>query len=497
MIRSLSSRPWASWLFLGALGFIVVRSLTHLSRSPDEFNFGGEWDALITAKQYVLHSVFENNFLSFSASYDPVKQHVDVWRYTHYPLFQYLPTIILARYFNATYSAQFMAGNLVYLIVFAVVLFEIFRRDLTEKRAVLLSILLLGLSYWGYWRAILGSLGTPYTIEIVIAPLLVYGVVRKQYAWLAIGFAILCLDTYDAFIPCVLCLGALGLMRKQRRYLLLALALPSLSLGLRLAVNLSYYHNPQVVAGDLLNAVGQRSAGCTLYTVQTVENVRNYGATPACSIEARVSKHLARVAQGIKKLSADCYTSYAYGTLLFLYALFRALYSFGRAFRTRKRIEYGPVFIALYCLGTGLFGLLLPESMLLGGWTFFDLMPVTIWGMAMLYEDLLPLWESVPLGLWVSRAVLLVVLFVIVRHNGVPAALSDREVNRFTAVRLACENHGRTAIRTNLEYHYFAYLCSSGDYKLAYMERKSGEESFVVIPGFRGFNLGDVRIRGR
>jgi hypothetical protein len=484
-------------LFLGALALIVVRSLTHFSRSPDEFNFGGEWDALITAKQYVLHSFFQNNFLSFSASYDPVKQHVDIWRYTHYPLFQYLPTIVLARYFGATYSAQFMLGNLVYLIAFAFVLFEIFRRDLTEKRAALLSILLLGLSYMGYWRAILSSLGTPYTIEIVVAPLLVYGVVRKQYLWLALGFAILCLDTYDAFIPCVLCLGALGLMERQRKYLLLALALPLLSLGIRLSANFSYYQNPQLVAGDLLNAFGQRSSGCTLDKVQTPENVRNYGGTPACSIEARVEKHLARVVQGIKELPADCYISYSYGTLFFLYALLRALYAFARAFRARARIEYGPAFIALYCLGTALFGLLLPESMLLGGWTFFDLMPVTIWGMATLYEDLLPFWESVPLGPLASRAVLLAALFAIARRNAIPAALSDREVNRFTAARLACDNHGPAAIRTNLDYHYFAYLCSSEDYKLAYTERKPGEESFVVIPGFRAIHLGDVRIRGK
>jgi hypothetical protein len=491
------TKPCAPWFFLGALALIAVRSLTHVSRSPDEFNFGGEWDALITAKQYVLHSFFQNNFLSFSASYDPVKQHVDIWRYTHYPLFQYLPTIVLARYFGATYSAQFMLGNLVYLIAFAFVLFEIFRRDLTEKRAALLSLLLLCLCYMGYWRMILGSLGTPYTIEIVVAPLLVYGVVRKQYLWLALGFAVLCLDTYDAFIPCVLCLGALGLMKKQKKYLLLALALPLLSLGLRFSANVSYYQSPQLVAGDLLNAFGQRSSGCTLDKNQTVENVRNYGATPACSIEARAEKHLARVLQGIKQLPADCYISYSYGTLFFVYALLRALYSFARAVRARARIEYGPVFIALYCVGTALFGLLLPESMLLGGWTFFDLMPVMIWGMAMLYEGLLPLWESVPLGLWASRAVLLAALFVIARRNGVPAALSDREVDRFTAARLACDNHGAAAIRTNLDYHYFAYLCSSEGYKLAYTERKPGEESFVVIPGFHAIHLGDVRIRGK
>jgi hypothetical protein len=122
---------------------------------------------------------------------------------------------------------------------------------------------------------------------------------------------------------------------------------------------------------------------------------------------------------------------------------------------------------------------------------------VTIWGMATLYEDLLPFWESVPLGPLASRAVLLAALFAIARRNAIPAALSDREVNRFTAARLACDNHGPAAIRTNLDYHYFAYLCSSEDYKLAYTERKPGEESFVVIPGFRAIHLGDVRIRGK
>jgi hypothetical protein len=496
MVPRLLRGPWPyRWLFAVALLLIVIRSLTVYSRSPDDFNFGGEFDALITAREYATKPLAETHLLSYIASYDAAKQRVDVWHYTHYPATQYLPTVILSRYFGARYSAQFELGNLAYLVFFCVMLFTIFRRHLTERGAALFALLALLLFYKGYWQAILGSLGTPYTLEIVVAPLLVYAVARERYALLAAGLGLLCLDTYDAYLPCLLCLLALGFLVKRRRYVLAAFALPAFAFALRLAINLAYYHSPQLVAGDLLNAAGQRSGGCVLSSIQTAENVKNYGGTPECSLGARLAKQVERIGTGFGKLPSDALTSYRWGIVLFFYGLLRALYALVLARRRRTAPEYGPVFIVAYCAGTALFGILLPEAMLLGGWTFFDLMPVPIWGMAMLYRDARPWWDRLPAGPWIPRFVTLAALFVLCRHAGVPAAISDREVNRFAAAHLACGSGA--LVTTNLDFHYFAYLCGTEGYRLAYSEKKPGEPSFVTMPGLPSFMLGDVEIRGR
>ena len=124
-----------------------------------------------------------------------------------------------------------MSINLLYFVIFSLFIFKMFEPTLKAGGDILVAASIALLWIDGYWRAVFGSFGI-YTVAIALAPLFAFAVVREKYQLLAACFLILCLTMYEGYIACFLCLAILAWHARDKKYLILACAIPTVSFAI-------------------------------------------------------------------------------------------------------------------------------------------------------------------------------------------------------------------------------------------------------------------------
>lgn len=469
---------FAAAFFLSVV-LIILKSNFFSPRSPLDFNFGGEWDFMLTAKEYARNSLAHNKFLSYWATYDTSTHQLAINRYTHYPIFAYLPYILALKFFKTGYASQLMWVNLLYFFGFSYFLYRGVKDNLKKSSQILFVILVLCFFYSGYWKAILGSFGI-YTVAIAIAPALAYGVIKNKMGVMVACFTILCLTMYEAFFPCFLFFIALSWTRKKLKYSYLAIGIPLLSLLLRALSNYWFYQSWHLVWVDLIGAYGQRSAECALISQQTAENIKNYGQVATCGFDYFIRNHLDKLSQLAHKLPKDLLISYGVGFFFFIFALCKVIFELAmKILHHKKAISLESLFVITYLGGMGLFALMLP-AMVLQGWTFFILMPISIIGFFTIFELLNSFVAQINLlSNPVIRAIfILPLLWVFIDRTGFGATLNEKEIHLANSVEIACNNH-QGEIYTNLPFNYFTYICKQTNFLLYYADPKPNEPLFI------------------
>lgn len=465
--------------FFLAVILIILKSNFFVARTPIEFNFGAEWDTMLTAKEYARNSLVHNKFLSYWATYDNNTHLLSINRYTHYPVFSFIPYVIALKFFKAGYASQLMWVNLIYFFLFCLFLYKGIKDGLTKSAQILFIALLVALFYSGYWKAILGSFGI-FAVSIAIAPALAYGVIKNKLGITAICFTILCLTMYEAFFPCFFFFIALSWTRKNLKYTYLALGIPLLSLLFRILSNYWFYQSWNLVWLDLIGAFGQRSAECALVSQQTVENIKNYGQVASCEFDYLIRNHLNKLTQLSSQLPRDLLISYGAGFFFFIFALCKAFFEVVmKMLHNTKAISFGGLFVLTYLGGLCLFAILLP-ALLMQGWTFFILMPISIIGFFGIFEILSPLVTRIKfLSNPVIRMIfILPLLWVFLDRTGFGATLNEKEIHLANSVEIACNNH-QGEIYTNLNFNYFTYICKDTNFLLYYADPKPNENLFI------------------
>lgn len=469
---------FAAAFFLAVI-LIILKSNFFVQRSPIEFNFGAEWDTMLTAKEYARHTLTHNKFLSYWATYDSTTHQLNINRYTHYPVFSFIPYIVALNFFKAGYASQLMWVNLIYFFLFCFFLYKGIKDGLTKSAQILFIALLVSLFYSGYWKAILGSFGI-FAISIAIAPVLAYGVMKNKLGITAICFTVLCLSMYEAFFPCFFFFVVLSWARRNLKYSYLAIGIPLLSLLLRVLSNYWFYQSWHLVWLDLIGAYGQRSAECSLISQQTAENIKNYGQVASCGFDYFISNHLDKLAQLTRQLPKDLLISYGAGFFFFIFALYKVFIELAiKILRNQKEISSESIFVVTYLGGVCLFALLLP-ALLLQGWTFFILMPISIIGFFAIFELLGPFVTRIKfLSNPVIRIIfILPLLCIFIDRTGFAATLNEKEIHLANSVEIACNNH-QGEIYTNLNFNYFTYICKETNFLLYYADPKPNENLFI------------------
>ena len=106
-------------IFLIIFGLLVLwNTIVHATRTPDDFNFGGEWDYMLTAKAYLDKGFRANQLIYYWGTYDEKTGFGILNKYTHYLITSHLPYIFLAKVTGAKYTAHFQYVNLGYFFIF-------------------------------------------------------------------------------------------------------------------------------------------------------------------------------------------------------------------------------------------------------------------------------------------------------------------------------------------------------------------------------------------
>ena len=478
IIDAIKGIEWFKWCFFLFIALVILKSNFFVTRSPNDFNFGGEWDFMLTAKEYARHGISHNKLLSYWATYDDVANTISLNRYTHYPFTAYAPYVIALKFFKTGYSSQLMWVNLIYFFIFTTFIFYTIKDELSEGNKILFALCFCILFYSGYWKAILVSFGI-YTVSVMLAPIFIYSIVKNRFWLITLTFLALCLSMYEAYFCCILFYSVTAWQKKNLKIFFIGLSIPIISFAFRILSNYWYYQNWKMVMVDLVGAYGQRSAECSILQQQTAENLKNYGAVSTCSFETFITHHLDKLKSVINEIPARMLDSYGIGTAFFIYALLSIFYKLSSNFNNLQKLDPIYVFLLTYLIGALIFVIMLP-AMALQGWMFFFLMPLTIGGLYLAFKKLSPLSLqqkifSIPLF---NLLCVVPLLIIFLNRTGFPATLNDKEINLMTSVQIACENNNGF-IRTNLDFNYFSYICKDLNFQIKYVAPSPNESQYI------------------
>jgi hypothetical protein len=470
-------------IFLIIFGLLVLwNSIVHASRTPDDFNFGGEWDFILTAKAYLDKGFRANHLISYWATYDEKTGFATLNKYTHYLITSFLPYIFLAKVTGAKYTAHFQYINLGYFFIFLyflnssiryqVKLFTIHKKldekgggaESRKKVSVIIgTCLLFMLFYDGYWRAILASFSV-YTAVIVLAPCIAYYSIKENKEAIIFILGVLMFVMYEAFIPFFFVCVLFFFSTKKKYWLFLAFVIPFTIFGVRILINYWAYQDMSLVISDLLGAYGTRSSNCNLSIYLTFENLINYGNIKQCSLKYFFDSYLQQFTIFVTKLPLDFFISYKYSGVFFLYALIRIIFDLIKNYHLGLNKVSNQVTIG-YFFGVIVFYLLLP-AMGTQGWEFFVLMPIVLIGFLFFFKDLVFWVANFRFLNFNSSMISIFVIFMALYVGGFfnvkmtfPARVSEKERDIFLVSRMACQTANE--ITTNIDFKYFLYECNN------------------------------------
>jgi hypothetical protein len=467
-------------IFLFAIFYFIViyTSLSFASRSPEEFNFGGEWDFILTAKMYLRQSLAENKLATFWATYDPQSHFLSIDRYTHYMITAWAPYIIYAKIFGATFTAQFMTVNLVYFSLFLVFMFRFFKANVNSSLDyVLMATLVYILTAGGYWKSILASFGV-YTIPVFLSSAIAYYALMGKRHHVLLITVLLMLVMYEAYIAFFILCVLIAYQTRQIKWILFGSILPISVFALRILINLWVYGDIASAFGNLFEALGVRSADCSFTSSLSAENLKNYGNKQTCDFGVFINLHFEQLKNFMTKLPRDMLISYKLGSIFFLYALLKSIIIFLNVSDKRKiKLQY--VYIFSWLIGCCTFFVLMP-AMASQGWEYFILMPIMIIGMYELFVDM----KSINLYIKYQNfskkvAYLFSIILIVLAGFSIrfPAKISDKEIALFNMAAFACRNSDEI-IKTNLNFNYFTYICKTRPRNLI-IEEASQEIKYV------------------